>query len=317
MSIHLELRQLRYFVAVAEASSFRRAADRLALTQPPLTRQIQALEKDLGVQLFVRDRRGVELTAEGSEVLREARDILGRADKLATRFAQRETRGLASRAPLRLGLTTVVDASLFSGLEPALLGRVPGLRLVIKRQISQLSINDLRRGRLDAAIIGLPSETSDLVVEKLTDDPLTIAMPGAHHLAQRQRIELKELAGTPLFWFKRSLNPAYYDHFEKLFQQLDFAPERLPEPQDHHVLLGLIAEGRGVALVPRSLTAIGRSGVVYKRLRLEDRFQIGLALTYRARQRHVAVDALRSTLSERFAIATRTDRYAPEPSLRS
>lgn len=302
MSTHLELRQLRYFVAVAEASSFRRAADRLALTQPPLTRQIQALEEDLGVQLLVRDRRGVELTPEGSEVLREARDILARADKLAERFLQRETPGLASRIPLRVGLTTVVDASLFSWLETALLGKVPGLRLVIKRQISQLSINDLRRGRLDAAIIGLPSETSDLVVEKLTDDPLMVAIPSAHHLAQRQRIELWELAASPLFWFKRALNPAYYDHFEKLFRQLDFAPERLPEPQDHHVLLGLIAEGRGVALVPRSLTAIGRSGVVYKRLRFEEAFQIGLALTYRAQQRHVAVDVLRRTASEHFAL---------------
>jgi len=301
MSIHLELRQLRYFVAVAEALSFRRAADRLALTQPPLTRQIQALEEELGVQLLARDRRGVELTAEGSEVLREARDILARADKLANRFAQREAPGVAARIPLRLGLTTVVDASLFSWLEPELLAQLPGLRLILKRQISQLSINDLLRGRLDAAIIGLPSETSDLVVEKLTDDPLTVALPSAHPLAQRQRIELAELAASPLFWFRRSLNPAYYDHFEKVFRRLDFAPERLPEPQDHHVLLGLIAEGRGVALVPRSLTAIGRSGVVYKRLRFEDPFQIGLALAYRSQHRHAAIDVLRRALGEHFS----------------
>jgi len=304
MSIHLELRQLRYFVAVAEASSFRRAADRLSLTQPPLTRQIQALEEELGVQLLVRDRRGVELTAEGAEVLREARDILARADKLAERFAQRAAPGPTTRVALRLGLTTVVDASLFSWLEPALLARESGLRLIIKRQISQLSINDLHRGRLDAAIIGLPSETSDLIVEKLTDDPLTVALPSAHPLAQRRTIELGELAASPMFWFRRSLNPAYYDHFEKVFRRLDFAPQRLPEPRDHHVLLGLIAEGRGVALVPRSLTAIGRAGVVYKRLRYEAPFQIGLALAYRSRHRHAALDALRRALGAHFCSPT-------------
>lgn len=300
MRTHLELRQLRYFVAVAEASSFRRAADRLALTQPPLTRQIQALEDSLGVQLLTRDRRSVELTTEGREVLRDAQALLAKADELAGRYHRGRRDGAGTRPSLRLGLTTVVDAGLFTWMEPALAAMRPGFRLDLRRQISQKSISDLRRGRLDAAVIGLPSDTFDLDVERLTDDPLMVAMPSGHRLAKRKRVDLKDLENGPLFWFKRTLNPAYFDHFEQVFRERDFTPDRLPEPQDHHVLLGLIADGRGVALVPRSMTAITRSGVVYKRLVREEQFQIGLALAYPAQAMHPALGGLLDTLRMHF-----------------
>lgn len=300
MGPHLELRQLRYFVAVAEALSFRKAADALALTQPPLTRQVQALEDALGVQLLVRDRRGVELTAEGRDVLQAAQALLAQADALAVRYRRRSVDRAGAQLPLRLGVTTVVDASLFTWVEPALAAELPSLKVETRRQISQKSIADLRRGRLDAAVIGLPSDTHDLVVEKLTDDPLMVAMPSAHRLASARAVDLKALEPGPLFWFRRALNPAYYDHFERVFRQLGFAPERLPEPQDHHVLLGLIADGQGVALVPRSLTAIARPGVVYKRLRHNGPFQIGLALATPAGGEHPAVPALRAALRGHF-----------------
>lgn len=300
MHTHLELRQLRYFVAVAEALSFRRAAERMALTQPPLTRQIQALEQSLGVQLLVRDRRGVELTAEGEVTLRDARELLAQADALTLRFRRQASSVTGARSALRLGLTTVVDAALFTWLEPALRTRVPDLRLSTRRQISQRSISDLLRGRLDAALIGLPSETFDLVIEKLTDDPLMVALPGNHPLAKLDSLALRDLGAGPLFWFQRSLNPAYYDHFETLFRRLGFAPERLREPHDHHVLLSLIADGQGQALVPRSLTVVRRAGVVYKHLKDEHHFQIGLALAYPTQGQHPGLQDLRSVLRERY-----------------
>lgn len=300
MGTHLELRQLRYFVAVAEALSFRKAADALALTQPPLTRQVQALEDALGVQLLVRDRRGVELTAEGRDVLQAAQALLAQADALAGRYRSAKASRAGAQPTLRLGVTTVVDASLFTWVEPALAAAQPGLKVEIRRQISQKSIADLMRGRLDAAVIGLPSDTHDLVVEKLTDDPLMVAMPSGHRLAKARLVDLKALEPGPLFWFKRTLNPAYFDHFERVFRRLGFAPDRLPEPQDHHVLLGLIADGQGVALVPRSLTAIARPGVVYKPLRRNGPFQIGLALATPAGAGHPAVPELRDMLRSRF-----------------
>ena len=297
MPAGLELWQLRYFVAVAEERSFRRAAERLALTQPPLTRQVQALEALVGRPLFERSPQGVSTTPAGAQLLAAARDLLARADAMLAD---------ARRAPapverLRLGITTVVDAAQFDWIEPALQALRPGLRLEPTRQISQASIAGLRRGTLDAALIGLPSHTEGLRVEQLTDDPLVAALPRTHAACRKRGVALSDLADDPLFWFERRLNPAYFDHFEAVFARLGHRPPRLPEPADHHVLLGLIAAGRGVALVPRSLTSISRAGVVYKPLREDARdFQIGLALATRAQAGDATIELLRATLRARY-----------------
>ena len=277
MTARLELWQLRYFVAVAEEQSFRRAAERLSITQPPLTRQIQALEDTVGARLFERAPSGVTLTDAGRYLLDEARALLSSADTLLDGVRKR----FQQRVELRLGITTVVDAALFTWLEPAFKRRAPGVNLVQKRQISQRSIADLRKGLLDAALIGLPSSTSDLTVEHLHEEALVAAIPRAHRLARRQRVSVVDLGEEPLFWFPRQLNPAYFDHFEAVFDKLGFHPPRLPEPADHHVLLGLIADGQGVALVPASLTAIGRAGVQYKQLKEQADLQLGVAIAYR------------------------------------
>ncbi|APW35813.1 LysR family transcriptional regulator [Rhodoferax koreense] len=276
MTSHLELRQLRYFVAVAEELNFRRAADRLAITQPPLSRQVRALEDDLGVQLLQRDRTGVALTASGAAFLAKARDLLERAEQLVSQTR----RGAPKGEEVRIGITTVVDAALFTWLAPALRQRVPGLALTQKRQISQQSVADLRRGLLDLAIIGLPSLTGGLAVEVLAVDPLVAALPAQHPLARRKRIALAELNDDALFWFARSLNPAYFDHFGTVFRQLGFDPPRLQEPADHHVLLGLIAAGQGIALIPSSLKTIAREGVVYKPLKEQSVLRIEIAVAY-------------------------------------
>ncbi len=297
MSASLELWQLRYFVAVAQELSFRRAAERLSITQPPLTRQVQALEELVGTRLFDRDRRGVALTPAGVDLLVDARHLLAAADALLA-----SARSRATRAPrLRLGITTVVDAQQFAWLEPALRAARPELRVSWKRQISQASIADLRRGTLDAALIGLPSETAGLLVEQLTDDPLVVALPASHALRARRRLSVTDLAADSLFWFDRQLNPAYHDHFERVFDRLGFRPTRLAEPSDHHVLLALVAAGEGVALVPRSLTSISRAGVIYRPLRDDPAdFQIGLALAWPPGDATPQFDLLRRLLRQRY-----------------
>ncbi|CAL8476969.1 LysR family transcriptional regulator [Caballeronia sp. S22] len=277
MQANIELWQLRYFVAAAEELSFRRAAERLFITQPPLTRQIQALEEIIGARLFERDRGGVRLTSEGAYLLTEARDLLAAADATFARIGQRTARG---RPELRLGITTVLDPALFSWIEPALRKRAPALRVIQKRQYSQDSVRDLRRGLLDAALIGLPSATEGLRVERLFDDPLAAALPQGHALRKRRRISLLELAGDPLFWPLRRINPGYYDHFEGVFRTHGFSPRRVAEPTDHHVLLSLIADGQGVALIPSSLKSIARDGVIYRELRERTDLRIEVAIAY-------------------------------------
>lgn len=302
MQNRLELWQLHYFVAVAEELNFRRAAERLSITQPPLTRQIQALEEAIGARLFERDRNGVALTPAGSRLLPEARELLASADALFARARQRASRNQG----LRLGITTVFDAALFTWLAPALQAQAPEVRLLQKRQISQRSIADLRRGALDAALIGLPSATGELVVEHLFDDPLVAALPATHRLARRKRISLLDLQDDPLFWSQRKLNPAYFDHFENVFRALGFAPARVPEPADHHVLLGLIADGQGVALVPASLQAMARAGVVYKELKEQADLRIGVAVVHAPGKPAAALPLLLETLRARY-------RPAPSP----
>ena len=296
MTPRLELWQLRYFVAVAEELSFRRAADRLSITQPPLTRQVQALEEVVGARLFDRTRSGVTLTSAGRFLLDEARELLSRADTLLATARER----FQQRVELRLGITTVVDSALFTWLEPALKRRAPAMSLVQKRQISQRSIADLRKRALDAALIGLPSSTSELTVERLQDDPLVAALRQGHRLSRRKRVSLLDLQEDPLFWFTRRLNPAYFDHFEGVFRRLGFAPARLPEPADHHVLLGLIAAGQGVALVPASLTSIARTGVQYKALEEREDLRLGIAVAYRSEPPSPQLRVLLETLHAHY-----------------
>lgn len=274
------LRQLRYFVAVAEELSFRRAAERLFITQPPLSRQIQALEAALGARLFDRDRQGVRLTEAGERFVLQARGLVHDLDQAVTRFQPGAAD--AGRSTVRLGITTVVDVSLFGGIGAAFELAFQGVSLRIQRQLSVHLIRDLHRRVLDVAVIGLPSATQGLVTEHLGDDPLVVCLSSQHPLARRRRISLLDLAQDTLFWFERKLNPAYFEHCEQVFARLGFNPRRMAEPAEHPVLLGLIAEGRGFALVPQSLNTVRRPGVVFRRLEQESDLCIRLAAAWLA-----------------------------------
>lgn len=299
MQTRVELWQLQYFVAVAEELSFRRAAERLSITQPPLTRQIQALEETVGARLFERDRTGVALTASGTHLLKEARKLLGDADAMLTRVRQRA----GERLELRLGITTVLDPALFTWLEAALKGRDPALQLRQKRQYSRQSVADLRRGALDAALIGLPSEVADLKVQRLFVDPLVAALPRGHALARKKRISLLDLSADTLFWPQRRANPAWFDHYEKLFKAWRFDPPRATEPADHHVLLSLIAAGEGVALIPASLKSMAREGVVYCELKEHADLRVEVALATLPDAANPALSLLTTVLRARYGLA--------------
>lgn len=299
MSQQLNLRQLRYFVAVAEELNFRRAAERLFITQPPLSRQIQMLEETVGARLLDRDRGGVRLTEAGERFLADARALLRESDQVMTRV---RPEGAANDRPLlRLGITTVVDVGLFAGIEPAFEKRFPGERVSIKRQISAHSVRDLNQGRIDVAVIGLPSRADGLTVEPLFDDPMVACIASSHRLARRKRVSIVDLGDDRLFWFERKLNPAYYDYCERVFERVGFSPQRMPEPADHHVLLGLIAEGQGFALVPESLHTVTRKGVTFKRLVEGEQLCIRVGVAYQPTREGGQVQALVAMLRELIA----------------
>lgn len=281
MGHQINLKQVRCFVVVAEELNFRRAAERLFMSQPPLSRHIKALEASLGITLFDRDRQGVQLTDAGEAFMLKAKALLQQSDNLVSDMG---TSDLSATRSLRVGITTSVNPDFFADITPLFERDFPEHRIDIKRQISLRSIKDVGRGALDVALIGMPSQTEGLPFKPLQDDPLVAAIPATHRLAKKRNISLIELQEDRLFWFSRKLNPSYYDHCEQGFNRFNFHPERLPEPEEHHVLLGLIAAGQGIALMPSSLRAIQHRNVVHKELREAAFFKIGIAIIWQNEQ---------------------------------
>ena len=278
MNESIDLRQLRYFLAVSEERHFGRAATRLHMSQPPLSRQIRQLENQLGVELFVRQPTGVCLTNAGAAFLPEVRRTLAQVEKaVAAARAECGTDG----GQFVVGYTTVFDRSAIPDVLDRLRERFPNCHIVSSGKHSIRLVRDLKNASMDVAFIGLHTNTHDLKVETIFDDPLVVALPATHRLAKLRSITYHALRGEPMFWFERRLNPGFYDHCQAFFEQIDFQPNVIPEPADHHILLGLIAKGQGVALIPASLRKVKYQGVVFRKLKEQHKkLSMGVAVAY-------------------------------------
>ncbi|WP_363501931.1 LysR family transcriptional regulator [Burkholderia sp. LMU1-1-1.1] len=278
MALRFKLRQLEMFLALAETLNFREAAARLHMTQPPLSRQIQELETALGAQLLHRSNHGVTLTQAGETLVKEASELLRACEKMAQRF-HAEAGKPGGR--LEIGLTTVVDTEKFTRILPLLQADIPNLEIDFKRQTSMKSVRDIHHDRLDAAIIGMPSTISDLTVQHLYRDRFCVALAKGHRLAHKKTVSLADLNEEVLFWFRRELNAGFYDHCEELFKRIQFAPQRIPEPADHHVLLSMVANDGGIGLIPQSLQKIRHGGVVFRALKEDQLLFIDIGIAYK------------------------------------
>lgn len=278
MDESIDLRQLRYFLAVSEELNFGRAALRLHISQPPLSRQIRQLEDQLGVELFLRSKAGVALTEAGAAFLPEVRRTLLQAEKAVA--VARAARG-ADGGQFVVGYTTVFDRSAIPDVFDRLRQRFPNWRIVTKGKHSISLVRDIRSGTMDAAFIGLYTDPQGLTVEIILEEPLVVALPAKHRLARKRRLGFEDFRGEPMFWFERRLNPGFYDHCQTFFEQIDFKPKVVPEPPDHHIMLGLIAEGQGIALISASLQNVKRQGVVFRALKDDARkLSMGIAVAY-------------------------------------
>lgn len=274
------------FIAVAEALNFREAAAHLHMTQPPLSRQIQELETSLSVQLLERSKNGVSLTPAGERFLEEARMLISACEDMTKRFY---TSVSDPASNLKIGLTTVVDTETFPQILPFLQSEISNLNVSFKRQTSVRSVRDIHQHRLDAAIIGMPSKTNELTVQRLYRDRFCVALPKGHRFQSKKTISLKELNGEVLFWFKRELNVGFYDYCEEIFKHIGFGPQRAPEPADHHVLLSMIANDGGIGLIPCSLRKIRHSGVIFRELKEREQLFIDVSIAYVAPPRNPAL----------------------------
>ncbi|WP_322014384.1 LysR family transcriptional regulator [Paraburkholderia sp. J12] len=270
-----DLRQLRYFVAVAEEQHFGRAAARLSMTQPPLSQAIRALEETLGVELFARTRRSVELTAVGADLLPEVRRLIAAAEALRP-LAQSLARGEAGA--LALSFVSTADY----GLLPLLLrdfgARYPRVRLQLAEATSDVQVEELVAGRIDAGlVIGPlpPRHAAQLAYLPVVREPLVVAMPAAlsTHAGgpadddwSDAPVSLRELAEVPLVVFPRPLAPGFYDAIMDCYGAAGVAPRVGQEAIQMQTIVSLVSAGMGVALVPRSLRHLRRTGVVYRPL---------------------------------------------------
>ncbi|MGO3414528.1 MAG: LysR family transcriptional regulator [Kluyvera intermedia] len=262
-SLHsLDIRLLRYFSVVAQENNMSRAAQRLFMSQPPLSRHIRLLEERLGMTLFVRHTKGLTLTDEGLRVLEIIRPLLAQQDKTYAALSQL---GQAGSQSMRLGLTTAFEQGVFASLEMQLEAQVTTLNIV--RHGSPELVRQVRRGKLDAALVALPLETDGLTVIPLTlQEPLIAALPAQWPEAKADSLTLAALSERPLFWFKRERNPAFFDYTRDIFHHAGYLPTCVEEPLEHDVLLARIARGDGVSLFPASFAAIQRQGVVFRPL---------------------------------------------------
>ena len=299
MNHAIDLRQLRYFVALSEEGHVGRAALRLHMTQPPLSRQIRQLEEQLGVDLFVRSASGVTLTGAGRVFLPEARKTLAQADK-AIAAARAAQAGVGGR--FVIGYTTVFDRSAIPDVTPQLRARFPDWRIVVRGAHSISLVRAIKSGTMDVAFIGLHTDVQGLRVETVREEPLVVALPAGHRLARGRSIGLLEIGDDALFWFERRLNPGFFDHCKAVFAQLGFRPNTLPEPLDHHITLGLVADGQGLALVPASMRRLRRDGVVYRPLKpTTPPLSMGVALAYAADNASPALAAFIDLVHARWA----------------
>jgi DNA-binding transcriptional LysR family regulator len=285
----MELRLLRYFVAVAEEMHFGRAAARLAMTQPPLSQAIRSLEDILGVALFVRTKRSVELTPVAHDLLPEVRRLLAGADGLRA-LAQSLARGEAG--VLSLAFVSTADYGLLPVLLRAFSARFPGVRLQLVEATSDVQVEELVAGRIDAglAIPPLPPRhAAALSYLPIAREPLVIAMSSeaAGTLGQGMKewddtpVSLHQLADAPLVIFPRRLAPGFYDIIMGCYGAAGLTPRIGQEAIQMQTIVSLVSAGMGVALVPQSLRHLRRTGVVYRPL-LESGPVVETGLVWRA-----------------------------------
>ncbi len=271
-----ELRHLRYFVAVAEELHFGRAAERLHMSQPPLSMQIQALERSLGVQLLVRTQRQVSLTRAGEAFLRESRQILARLEA-AGRLARRVSRGEVGE--LAVGFVSSADYNVLPPLLRDFRQRAPDVRLTLHESTTDRQLESLVQGRLDVGFVLPPVEDPRIAYRALHREPLLVALPSRHALAGRRGpVPMARLADQPFILFPRALAPGLYDDIVSFCRSAGFSPRVEQEAVQMQTILSLVSADMGVALIPASLVHLGRTGVTYKPLReAAPQTEIGIA----------------------------------------
>lgn len=262
----MDIRQLRYYVAVAEDLNFSRAARRLNMSQPPLSQQIKALEDELGTTLLERTRRSVRLTEPGRLFLRQARSILAQLDDAGDEV-RRAARGEAGE--IRIAFTGSVPMfEPFPRFIQTFRERFPAVRVEMGHLSSGAQIQALADRRIDAGFLRPSHQFTpgpDIEARSIWEDKLMAVLPATHRLARsRVGVRMADLADEPFILFPRGLGCGLYDHVMGLCSQAGFSPRVAQEAREGVTILALIAAGTGISILPETYRNASIPGVVHR-----------------------------------------------------
>jgi DNA-binding transcriptional LysR family regulator len=257
----MELRHLRYFVAVAEERNFTRAAERLHIAQPPLSRQIQQLEEDLGVALIEKGSRPLRLTEAGAFFLAHAKPLLDQV---------RDLKAMTRRVgKLERTLSVGFVASTLYGQLPEIVRRYreryPEVEVTLHEMTTVEQLKALKEGRIDVGFGRLKSEDPSIRRILLREERMMVALPPGHRLAERGgTVRLTELAHEKLLVYPKQPRPSFADQVLGVFSEANLAPDQVTEVRELQIAMGLVAAGQGVSIVPESVQGMHHGSVAYR-----------------------------------------------------
>jgi len=263
MNLPIETRQLRYFLAVAEEQHVGRAAARLHISQPPLTRQIHALERRVGARLFRRDGRGIALTAAGRAFRADAARVL---DALAD--AERHARLVAAgaRGRLRIAFVSTALYSVLPGLVRGFRDAHPNVHVDLLERTADAQLDAFAAGAIDIGVMLCAPPTDGLELSCVLEERLVACVPDTHAAAAPDPIDIAALREEPFVMFPRTIAPGLHDRIVGFAERAGFSLQTGQEAVQMQTVIGLVSAGLGVAIVPRSMSALARPGVVYREL---------------------------------------------------
>ena len=285
----IELRLWRQFVAVAEELHFGRAAIRLHMTQPPLTQAIAQLEGLLGLRLFDRTKRSVQMTAAGAALLPQARDLLARAQALPA-YGRASADGEIGR--LRLAFVSTVGFDLLPRWVRTFREQYPRVDLELIEATGDVQLQAFERGEIDAGFMLHSPDFAPpgLIVQRIADEKLVLAMPAQGELARKKDLGLKDVLGQPLVIFPRRIVPSLYDAIFAMYHAAGESPRVAQEAIQMQTIVNLVSAELGVAWVPESVQQFKRPGVVYRSM------QEGKAKTTRTGKGRLSVPICETSL---------------------
>ena len=257
----MELRHLRYFSTVATELHFGRAAEKLHIAQPPLSKQIQDLEAELGFELFNRTKRSISLTPAGQAFLVEVTQIFQQLDR-AIDIGRKTSRGELGQ--ISIGFVGSATYNILPVMLQQFRDRYPHIQIELHELTTDRQLIWLREGRIDIGLIRPPIIDKDFTSEVIFQESLVVALPTNHHLAKLDSVDLSLLAAEPFILFPRQLAPGLYDPIIAICQAAGFSPQVVQECIQMQTIVSLVSANMGISILPASIQEAQRQGVMYK-----------------------------------------------------